>query len=169
MTATTDPPLTFDEAVRLRLAVADQKQFIARLTALELNGGRMADPHPWYTTLGQTVLRRVSEGTARLCPHLGPGRGVGPMYTVMQAGPMRIRCSTCWSDNTQPLDPVDGMICDRCGTYAQRIVGGALPLGPLMIIFGLCSTCDDELEQDSRPNRAARRGHRGHGRGRSNR
>jgi len=163
----TTPTLTFDDAVRIRLVSAEQQKNAERIVSLASTTGRggRSLPHPWYQTLGETVLRRLFDRTARLCPHIGPDYGVGPMFTVMQTDTMHIQCQTCWTVNKVHLEPAEDMTCDRCQTYAHALAAGVLPIGPLLVIFGLCEACDRQLDRESRQ-RTTPRGNRGHNRGR---
>nr|WP_221382781.1 hypothetical protein [Actinoplanes polyasparticus] len=139
--------LTFDEAVQLRVAVADQQHTVRRLAA-HTHGHQVAARDPWFVSLGVTVLGQLVSGRARLCPHVGPGRGFGPMYTQMgQAGrPLLVSCRDCFADRPR-FGPVDDNTCDRCSVYARGgLVGGALPIGPMLLLFGVCGSCAGELE-----------------------
>lgn len=146
MTATsTNPFLTFAEAVELRVATADQRQLMDRAAQLDF-GHRVDSRNPWFKALAVQVLDQLLKSKARLCPHIGPGRGFGPMYTVMTRGPLDVQCRLCFTHARPRLDPIEDNSCDRCSIYAKGgLFGNMLPAGPLMILFGVCGTCSTDL------------------------
>ena len=145
MTTTTHHPfLDFRAAVELIIATADQQQAMTRL-AEQVPGRRMDAHDPWFHRTGLDVLGQLVSGAAALCPHLGPGRGFGPMYAQLGGKPLRIDCRLCLAVRPK-LSPVDDNTCDRCSVYARGgLVGGAIPIGPLMLLFGVCGTCAGAL------------------------
>jgi hypothetical protein len=147
MTATsTNPFLTFGEAVEIRVASADQRHLLDRVATFGV-GHRVDSRNPWFRELGMRVLGQLISGEARLCRHIGPGRGFGPMYTTMAGKPLRVYCRACFTHARPRLDPIDDNSCDRCSVYAKGgVFGSMLPVGPLMILFGVCGTCSVDLE-----------------------
>jgi|ERR1041384_824072 hypothetical protein len=142
MTAT----LNFGEAVQLRVAIADQKALLGRMKALLPDSTQLSKPHPWFQTLGETAIAKLLAGQARLCPHLGPRRGFGPMYVLYSATePMRFLCRQCWQHAKPEPSVLENFTCDRCAIYARGLISGLLPFGPLLMVFGVCGGCADEL------------------------
>lgn len=141
----TIPHLTYAEAVELRVASADQQQTVRR-AALHY-GGRPVAGHSWYQTIAEDIGRRLlTFDKVRLCPHLGPGRGFGPMYCTYTKAPMKLQCRECLAYDPPKLSPVDENTCDRCDVYSRRgLLVGMYPVGPLLIGFGLCDTCTVEV------------------------
>lgn len=137
----TSPTLTFGESVALRVAAADQQHTMGRLAALGCLPA--PGPHPWFRGLGEEVLRRLADRTASPCPHFRRGR-LAPMYAVLARPRMHVQCRSCFMVR-KPLNPVDDLTCDRCAVYARGLVSGALPIGPLLLIFGVCRPCGTEL------------------------
>ncbi|WP_433369066.1 hypothetical protein ACQPZX_42760 [Actinoplanes sp. CA-142083] len=146
MTATTDNPfLNFRDAVELRIAAADQQRLVRRI-AVEHPDGRAVPAHTWYQQLAANVAARMRAGNIVLCPHVGPGRSLGPMHCTYTAGPMELQCRTCLAAVPPRLNPIDDNTCDRCGVYSRRgLLIGMLPLGPILIGFGLCRSCAGEI------------------------
>lgn len=131
---------TFQESVALRVATADQQHTMRRMRT------ELGQPHPWYQSLAMDVVRRVADRTASLCPHLGPRAGVRPMYALYTPGPMAIECKACMVARRRRFSPVDEATCDRCSVYTRDgVYGAAIPVGPLLIIFGVCEPCSTEL------------------------
>jgi hypothetical protein len=141
----TAPNLTFAEAVGLRIASADQ-QYLMRHIAIQWSGRPVAS-HTWYRTLAEDVVQRlIAFKDIRICPHLGPGRGFGPMYCTYTKTPMKLQCRICVSTNPPKLGPVDENTCDRCDVYSRNgLLVGMYPLGPMLIGFGLCDACTVEV------------------------
>lgn len=139
--------LTYGEKVALRVATADQQHTAKRLAEAFGAAGAMIDAqHPWYLSLGEKLVRGLVDGSTRICPHLGPRRRLGPMYVVLTSGPMLINCQACLVAHRQRLSLVDNSTCDRCSVYTRRgLTCGALPVGPLLFAFGVCSPCWTEL------------------------
>lgn len=152
---TTTPILTFREAVELRVASADQQHLVRRVSAVHPYGRTVAG-HTWYRTLAEKVGARMLAGRdVTLCPHIGPGRPLVPMHCTYTAGPMEVQCRDCMVADPPRLGPVDDNTCDRCNVYSRRgLMIGMLPIGPLLIGFGVCTACTDELGA-SRPGIAA--------------
>lgn len=139
-------PLTFKERVDLRIAAADQQHLAMRmLTAFGAAGSLAPRDHPWVVGLGEQVLTQIADRRAALCPHLG-SRGLEPMHGEFRAGRVHIWCRPCLHSRRTAADPVDDFTCDRCSTYTRRgLVLGVLPIGPLLLSFGVCRPCGAEL------------------------
>lgn len=145
MTATsTNPFLSFNDAVRLQVAVADQQHTLRRVAALTPGRTVTSAPGSWFATVAVDLLRGMATGRVRLCPHLGPQRGFGPMFCQLQDNP-EVMCKDCLASQPHRLSPVEEFTCDRCKVYARGLITGALPVGPLLLMFGVCGTCSAEL------------------------
>lgn len=143
-TVTTNPFLSFRESVEVHVAAADQRLTLDRVAALTPTKSTIGAPHEWYRTIGIRIMTGLGSKTIRLCPHIGPGRRIGPMFCMLQANP-EIQCRDCFVADPPQLDPVENYSCDRCSVYARGLISGALPVGPLMVVFGVCKTCSTEL------------------------
>lgn len=135
----------FAESVRLRVATADQLHTLRRIAERNPRA-RTVTPHPWYQSLGMDLIRRIADRTASVCPHVGPGRPIVPMYALVRPGPMEVQCRDCWVADPPRLSPVEETTCDRCSVYTKDgLVCGMLPVGPLLLMFGVCTPCATEL------------------------
>lgn len=152
--------LTFDQAVRLRLAAAEQQTLVTQLAAAAPDRTAQGTPNAWYRNLALHAVLGLFDGSSRPCPHLGRARdraGFGPMYCVYRpqptcggpehapSEPMEIQCRDCFMADPPHLSPAEELSCDRCRIYARGLVSGLLPVGPLALIFGVCAGCAGEL------------------------
>jgi hypothetical protein len=140
--------MTNGERVALHVAVAEQQHLMARITAAFGSDASMttAAVHPWVAGLGERLLTALAtRGGFRLCPHVGPGHPIGPMHAEFVGATVVVYCRACLALRP-PLGPVDDSTCDRCSVYTRRgLVGGMLPIGPMLLNFGVCRSCAGEL------------------------
>lgn len=147
--------LTFDEAVRIRLATAELTETTDRLDAASPLVTR-STLYNWYGTILDDVVERFARGDMRVCPHLGPGPGIRAMFCTYRIGrPLHLACKRCVLDSRDPrssaarftrISPIEQMTCDRCNTYTQDLPSMGLPLGPLLLVVGLCRPCAGEVK-----------------------
>lgn len=141
-------PITNGDLVALRVAIAEQEHIIHRMAAQAGPGGSLANArHPWFASITQQVILGIADHSVDLCPHVGPFKGgLGPMYAMLGAKPLRLQCRLCLVTHRQRLGLVDDFTCDRCSVYTRSgLVLGALPIGPLLLHFGVCRPCGTEL------------------------
>lgn len=139
-------PLTYRERVELRVAAADQIQRVQDMAALPGVSMAMAEGrHPWFVHIGETVLQKLTSADGvHLCPHIG--RRPEPIFAVMGQTPLRFECRLCFASRPR-LTPIEDSTCDRCSTYTRSgLYNGVVPIGPLMVLFGLCDPCAADVD-----------------------
>lgn len=135
------------ERSTLRAAVADQKHTLQRMvTGFGPDASTALGVHPWINDTRAKVLAGIITRSIRLCPHLGPGRKTVPMFLHLGASPRIVRCKLCLLRDQPRFGPADDMTCDRCSVYSRAgLVLGSLPIGPLLVHFGVCRPCATEM------------------------
>ncbi|MBG6070069.1 hypothetical protein [Micromonospora ureilytica] len=140
--------MTNGERVAARVAAADQQHLMVKVAASLGSQASMTTTaaHPWLAGLGERMLTLLTtRGGARVCPHVGPGLPIGPMHAEFVGNAAVITCRGCLAFRP-PLGPVDDRTCDRCSVYTRRgLVMGVLPIGPMLLSFGVCGRCAGEL------------------------
>lgn len=129
------------------LARLDQLQAAAAeaAAAVEQHGAERVvdlDTVPAARTVVGRLRRGVIAGTIKQCQHL---RGAPPGVMVwLPARPALVRCRGCAEEARVAIrdDPAgEDFRCDHCGTRVETIARAVANLGPVLVLFGLCSQC----------------------------
>lgn len=96
-----------------------------------------ARPDAWITAKALAVLLSMSDGTARVCRHLGPSprRAHAALWS-----PGRVVCPLC-VPTLRPATAMEDSTCDQCRRLVTRIHSCATTVGPIVLAFGLCTRC----------------------------
>lgn len=122
-------------ADQLDAATADANRHL-RATAAH-TGGRLAHTHAgWLADQAETLRRAMTDGTARVCRHIGPSPRIA--HAAAWA-PGVLVCSSCIR-LVMPDADEDGT-CDRCRRPVLTLHAGVVALGPVLLAYGLCGAC----------------------------
>ncbi|WP_068928127.1 hypothetical protein [Planobispora rosea] len=132
MTTTAQTALADQLAAAVAHASREHRQ-IARHIGAPL---RKAPHHPWLSAQLSIIVNALTEGTARLCPHITAAPTV--LHSAAWA-PGDLVCSAC----IRALSPSDAedSTCDRCRRPARPIYPGMAHAGVLLLSYGLCRRC----------------------------
>lgn len=103
------------------------------------------DPPRWVRTHISALQLAVVEGRANYCPHLPAAPSV--LHAAVWA-PGRVVCTAC----VPTLLPagVEDITCDRCRRQAVPMHPGVTAFGPLILTYGICTSCKTTTEKENR-------------------
>lgn len=103
-------------------------------TVADIDGNQPTPEDPWITQQATALIKRLTTGRVRPCPHIGTTPGVA--HTAAWT-PDRLHCLDC----PLPADPA-GEACDHCGNHdPDGLYTGIAAVGPVLMHYGRCGTC----------------------------